>query len=177
MKNLNNYINLHKDEIGEFLTTYLSKKEKEDHGIPLYTDALKRLSEFATSGKAMRGILIMGATEMFGHDAKEAINIAAAIELVHSALLIHDDIIDDDYLRRGKKTIFAQYEENENSKFYGQSMAICVGDIAFFLAYELISSSEISNESKNKLISYFSGELQKVGAAEMEDFHFGATND
>lgn len=85
--------------------------------------------------------------------------LAASIELIQSALLIHDDIMDNDRLRRGDPTIFAQYEQFALSKkitqptHYGQSMGICVGDMTYFLSFELMNM--IDNKNKSAQISFF----------------------
>ena len=82
------------------------------------------------------------------------IQTASAFELIHSALLIHDDIIDKDQIRRGSQTIFYQYKElgekdkRQESYHFGESLGICAGDIGFFLAYELLSG--LLAESKIK---------------------------
>ncbi len=175
MNKLKSYINLHKSEIENRIRETIAQKQSEDLTIPLYGAALTRLLDFSIGGKMLRGLLVLLSAEMFGKNTSDVLNIAAAIELAHSAFLIHDDIIDEDELRRGKKTIYAQYMDGE-SKFYGQSIAICVGDISFFLSTQLISQSNIGVAEKNMIQDYFSGELIKVAAAEMEDFNFGAKN-
>jgi geranylgeranyl pyrophosphate synthase len=65
---------------------------------------------------------------MFGADFDKAINWAAAVELVHNASLVHDDLCDGDFLRRGNQTIF---------KKYGAAIAVCLGDYYIATGYRL----------------------------------------
>lgn len=102
------------------------------------------------------------------------------MELFQSAFLIHDDIMDRDEKRRGSKSVYAQYvslaEKEEISDAYhtGESMGICVGDIAFFIAFEILS--EVSRLTGNMQISELcSRELSYVGVAQMLDVYWGQT--
>ena len=93
--------------------------------------------------------------------------------------MIQDDIIDNDYMRRGGKTIFASYEDKGKSlgateaKHYGISIAMMVADVSFYLAMELISGVE--SQSVGKLIAYLSKEIKTVALAEGIDSEFGQT--
>lgn len=157
------------------LTTFLVHK-KNQSSIPLYKDVVSRLVPFLTAGKMLRGILVIFSCEMFNRKVNEdVLNTASALELAHSALLIHDDIIDRDTLRRGQKTIFAQYIDYakrgriKDPNSYGQSMGICVGDIAFFLSFELLSKLSIESTTQQELAEKFANEMQTVGTGEMFD--------
>lgn len=72
------------------------------------------------------------------------VGVGAAMELFQSAFLIHDDIMDRDTRRRGGTTVFSQYVEAAqreglpDAEHMGESLGICAGDIAFFLAYEIL---------------------------------------
>lgn len=182
MNTLAEFINEFRPKIKNHLTEYLNSKLSENKEIPFYKDAVTRLLNFVGEGKLMRALLVLLISDAFGGGIENAMGVACAIELAHSALLIHDDIIDEDNVRRGKKTIHAQYEELaiqkqiNNPKLYGQSMAICTADIAFFLAFELLSA-DIEPEIAVKLISDFSREISIVAAAEMEDSHYGACDE
>lgn len=162
------------------LVTFLGQK-KQSSAPFFYNDVIDKLIDFVPHGKLLRGIAVILAYEMNGKKVDTNIlNVAAAMELAHSSLLIHDDIMDNDYVRRGKKTIFSQYvdsvqEKTHNPIFYGQSMGMAVGDIGFFLAFELLNKA--SHTSHQNLMEIFTQELQLVGPAQMYDFHYGQTND
>lgn len=88
-----------------------------------------------TSGKRIRPALVLFSAKMLNGRlvTKELINLATAIELIHTATLIHDDIIDESDLRRKKKTL--------NSK-WGNDISVLVGDYLYSKAFSLLSGLE-----------------------------------
>lgn len=141
---------------------------------------LQSLEDFVSRGKLLRGSLFLFTLESLAHPVtKESLDIACAIELMHSALLIQDDIIDNDYTRRGEKTIFAKYEDDGkrigafDPYHYGVSTGIVVADVAFFFAIDLICNYESQN--LGKLLKYYAHEVYLVSLAESADSLFGQT--
>ncbi len=139
-------------------------------------DVIQRLKDFTMSGKLIRGVLILFSEDMFsGKVTDNSVICAVTAELLQSALLIHDDIMDQDTMRRGKKTIFYQYKEfanhlNESDAYhFGESMGICVGDIAFFLAFENLSRLVLPKDVHIKIYEIFSREMVFVGLGQMQD--------
>lgn len=180
----------------KFLETYRPKikealSEFFDNQIPhLYPvnrwgkDVIERLKEFSLSGKMIRGALILFAEEMFtGSYSPNALKAAVSMELFQTGLLIHDDIMDEDTTRRGKTTIFYQYAELAKTmniqQFYhfGESMGICVGDIAFFLGFENLANLETSPSLLNKIYQTFSREMCFVGLGQMQDVFYSITDE
>jgi geranylgeranyl pyrophosphate synthase len=108
---------------------YLQKSATIEHLVPLYTDTL-------FGGKMLRSTLVCLGFELYskGHHKEDIYQIAAALEMIHSSFLIHDDIIDQSSLRRGKATLHSVFPDLH----YGRSQAICLGDFGFFQAYALI---------------------------------------
>ena len=94
-----------------------------------------RYSVFA-GGKRIRPVLMAAACEAVGGSALEVMPAAAAIEMIHSYSLIHDDLpaMDDDDLRRGKPT---------NHKVYGEAIAILAGDGLLTEAFILLSNPQV----------------------------------
>jgi len=146
-------------------------------------DVIERLKEFTLSGKMIRGSLILFAEEMLsGSTTDNALKAAVSMELFQTGLLIHDDIMDQDHTRRGKTTIYYQYAEL-GQKFnpqvayhFGESMGICVGDIAFFLGFENIAHLETSQSIQNRVYHIFSREMSLVGLGQMQDVFSSITN-
>jgi geranylgeranyl diphosphate synthase type I len=142
------------------------------------SDLMNRLREFSLQGKLIRGSLLILSYQMFKKGTPDWIlQIASALELVHSSLLIHDDIMDRDTLRRGQKTIFYQYkglgdmQGSSDSYHLGESFGICSGDIGFFLAYEILSDLNLDPQSKKNILLLWSRELVYVGLAQMQDIY------
>ena len=146
-------------------------------------DAVNRLAAFASSGKMVRGGLLLLAASMHGAGrARPVVAAAAAMELLHSSLLVHDDIMDNDRLRRGSPTVFAQYERlarraGRAASGFGRSMGICAGDVGYFLAWDILSRLAVEPQRRAALLSLVSRELACVGIAQMQDVAFGAFPD
>jgi geranylgeranyl pyrophosphate synthase len=83
------------------------------------------------TGKLVRPGLVFTSSYVLGLDPKRFVNLAASIELLHTASLIHDDIVDRDRLRRGTDTVHAEY---------GIEKAILAGDALISKAIDLASS-------------------------------------
>lgn len=88
-------------------------------------------------GKRIRPVLTLMAAELFGTKKESALPAALAIELFHNFSLIHDDIMDDAPLRRGKQTVHEKWNSN---------IAILSGDVLFVIAYQ-----ELSKQSRDHL--------------------------
>jgi geranylgeranyl diphosphate synthase type I len=142
-------------------------------------DTLSRFRAFIPKGKLLRSNLAMKTAENLDmEDIRDFLPVAASMEFLHSGLLIHDDIIDQDHLRRGDYSIPEQYKRlyPEAPEHLGHSLAICAGDIGFFFAFDLLSSSSLPAESKINILSLISKEMALVGQAEMEDTYLGYTD-
>jgi len=85
-------------------------------------------------GKRMRPVLALLACDLFNGNIEDAIKPAIGIELFHNFTLLHDDIMDNAPIRRGKETVF---------KKWNQSIAILSGDTMFAMAYEYLMKTDI----------------------------------
>lgn len=90
----------------------------------------------ALGGKRLRPVLTLMACEMFGGRAEDALDAAIGLEIFHNFTLLHDDIMDQAELRRGKKTVHKKWNTN---------VAILSGDTMFALAYQFIAASNTDN--------------------------------
>lgn len=90
-----------------------------------------------SGGKRLRPYLVLKACELVGGEVETAIPFAAALELLHTFTLIHDDIIDNDLLRRGNPTVHSNW---------GIPIAIVSGDLLFAKVYEaIVKGVELNN--------------------------------
>lgn len=135
-------------------------------------DAVERITELSKKGKIVRGGLFLDAVDSMGGRPSECLDCAAAIEITHTALLIHDDIFDGDEKRRGENAIHVQYGNRFEDVSMGvaEDLAVCAGDMAFFIAFELLSGSEADSE----LLKVFSRTFARVGAGQMTDIESSA---
>lgn len=108
-------------------------------------------------GKRLRPKMTLMAYEAFGgSDTESILPIAAAQELLHFSLLIHDDIIDRDYIRYGTANIAGQYKltyspyvpSADNLTHFSHSAAILAGDLMLSGAYHMIASSTLDSQTK-----------------------------
>lgn len=83
---------------------------------------------FASGGKRMRPALLLLCARMLGRDGDEEVTYSAVVELIHTATLIHDDIIDHSSLRRGRQTI------NER---WGNNLTVLLGDWLYTTAMKM----------------------------------------
>jgi geranylgeranyl diphosphate synthase, type II len=100
-----------------------------------------RHSVFA-GGKRLRPILCLESGRLFGGDEDSLLNLGAALELIHTYSLIHDDLpaLDNDDLRRGRPTCH---------RVFGEATAILAGDALLTLAFETIAAPSAATESRN----------------------------
>jgi geranylgeranyl diphosphate synthase type I len=158
------------------------KKEELARVNPLGPDAVQRLLDFSLRGKMIRGCLVHlgwsicrpAGTPAADHEA--AVTAAgAAMELFQSGLLVHDDIMDRDPLRRGKPSVFQQYadvaagEGHSDAQHTGQALGICAGDVAYFMAFELLAGVKAAAGVLDSLMGLCARELSAVGIAQMQD--------
>jgi geranylgeranyl diphosphate synthase type II len=124
-------------------------------------------------GKRLRPYCVLLAFQAYdGKDADRIMNVAAAWELLHAALLIHDDIIDRDEIRHGEKNISGIYREKyvcSDSKHLALSTALLAGDVLISSAYELVQESDIECDQKNRAQSFLSRAMFGVVGGELAD--------
>jgi farnesyl diphosphate synthase len=90
-------------------------------------------------GKRLRPFLVMQSAQLFGVSPATALRVAAAIEMVHTYSLIHDDLpcMDDDDMRRGKPTVHVKYD---------QATAVLAGDALLTLAFEVLGDESYQTD-------------------------------
>jgi len=150
------YLNHYFDE--ELSSTFgVSKKEKQ-----VSIKALKHIKEHnLRPAKRLRASFVYYGYHLFRNGKEvDLIKASMAIELVHTALLIHDDIMDQDKTRRGQPTTHRYYQylhQNNNFRFnsehYGNSMAINTGDAALCLGFEILGNCNFNPENKLKALN------------------------
>ncbi len=102
-----------------------------------------------TGGKRLRALLTLGSAKMCGYSkGTRDINLAACVELIHSATLMHDDVIDNGSLRRGKKTL---------NKIWDNHSSVLIGDYLLSRCFEIMV--EDGNLEVLKLLSSTSSKI------------------
>lgn len=165
-----------------------SFQKQVDRQIDLFFDDLlksSRLTEEITllrkytlrGGKRLRPYLLCLAYELYSGPLKysaEVLKFSAALELVHTALLIHDDIIDQDHLRRGQPSFHvlpAQPRLREKSYHFSfkQSRALFVGDLLSSQAFYLMLQTKIPRPRKLRTLRYLTHKSFLTGLGQMAE--------
>ncbi|MCH4822690.1 polyprenyl synthetase family protein [Gramella lutea] len=114
----------------EAIIDYLHEKIKVKEPANLYEPMVYILEQ---GGKRLRPVLVLMATEIFDCNYKKALDAALAIEIFHNFSLVHDDIMDDAPIRRGKETVHEKWDINTG---------ILSGDAMLINAYQLFENYE-----------------------------------
>ena len=117
-------------------------------------------------GKRMRPILTLMATDLFGGDSKASLHAAMAVEVFHNFTLLHDDIMDDAPLRRGKQTVHEKWDVNT---------AILSGDVMMIKAYGFLM--EYKGEVYRALMEVFNQTAIEVCEGQQMDVDFETRSD
>ncbi|MCL2575254.1 MAG: polyprenyl synthetase family protein [Defluviitaleaceae bacterium] len=150
------------------------KIQKIENELKKYIDELncpaqlKEAMEYSlfTGGKRLRPVILLAVCEMLGGEDEAALPFAAALEMIHTYSLIHDDLpaMDDDDMRRGKPT---------NHKVFGEGIAILSGDALLNYAYEIMADFCLLHEEANMLeamskIARYAGASGMIGGQVMD---------
>ncbi|HNT52215.1 MAG TPA: polyprenyl synthetase family protein [Candidatus Syntrophosphaera sp.] len=128
------------EQVNIILDRFLPRKDE----YPKNIHKALRYSVFA-GGKRLRPYLVMSAYQMYQADVEPIVPVAAAIEMLHTFSLIHDDMpdIDNDEYRRGKKSSHA---------LFGEGPALLAGDALLIGAFELLTFAEIKTEHRVQFV-------------------------
>lgn len=83
----------------------------------------------AAGGKRIRPLMTLASTAIYSGDMKRAHSLAAAVEFIHTATLLHDDVVDESSIRRGRDTA---------NVVFGNQASVLVGDFLFSRAFQLM---------------------------------------
>jgi geranylgeranyl diphosphate synthase type I len=170
-------------EIKNYLISFFARKKGFFDEINRFgREVPEHLLKLAAAGKMVRGQLLVYINDAFGgQNRQDAINVAAATELFQTGLVVHDDIMDQDETRRGLTTFHAKYRKEAagygiktaQDKF-GNNLAICAGDLAFFLALEILGETE-SYKQISRLFKAIGAEYCLVTLGQMADIYHAQT--
>lgn len=145
-----------KPNIEELFAKILEKRKPAN----LYQPILYTLSQ---GGKRLRPRLVLMATEAFDGDMEKAVYPAAAFEMLHNFTLIHDDIMDDAPIRRGKPTVYKQWNGN---------IAILSGDALANMALIEMLDTPMEPENVVKLTKLFAQTSVEICEGQQYDLDF-----
>ena len=158
-----------------FFDRIIAENSKVDENI---VDAIKYARKITMSGgkRARAAFIYYGYLAAGGKEKKKIIEASASIELIHSYLLMHDDIIDQDDLRHGIKTTHVHYAQmaraefkNKDADHFGNSMAIIIGDMMSSLGNRILFESKFASELIIKALHRMQGIVSFTIIGEAED--------
>lgn len=117
-------------------------------------------------GKRIRPTLCLLAAQLFGGDLKTAMNLALAVEVFHNFTLVHDDIMDEAPIRRGKPAVHAKWNRD---------VAILSGDVMFVQAYQLLAKG--NPEKLSQMLTVFNQTAIEVCEGQQFDMNFETRED
>ena len=135
---LKSYISQIENEISKNLTITAKNQPQS-----VIINAMKH--SISAGGKRIRPVLVFEFCRMCGGDIQKALPVAAAVEMLHTFSLIHDDLpcMDNDDFRRGKPSCHKAFDE---------ATALLAGDALQNLAYEIIAKCNLKSDIKVRLI-------------------------
>ncbi len=128
------------DKVEEFTKLKLSSEVDLIGKMALY--------QLGSGGKRLRSILTLASSKITEYKGEHNIHLAACVELIHSATLLHDDVIDNSSIRRGKKT---------SNTIWGNQPSILVGDYFLSRCFEIMV--DVGSLEVLKLLSNVSAEI------------------
>src|SRR3990170_7862400 len=154
-------------KIEKELTSYFDGEIKDAFGVSKKEKALsKHIWEHIKEhnlrpAKRLRGSFVYYGYRLFKKDKeKDLMKASMCIELVHTALLMHDDFMDQDDTRRGKPTTHEYYKKIHQDKtyrfnpmHYGESMAVTVGDVALLAGHQILGEVDFLENRKLRALN------------------------
>jgi geranylgeranyl diphosphate synthase type II len=115
----------------------------------------------AQGGKRIRPLLVLMSADLFGGNVDEAIRPSVGVELFHNFTLLHDDIMDNASIRRGRPSVHRKWNPN---------VAILSGDTMFVMAYDYIC--QVPKEVLPQTVALFNDTARKVCEGQQYDMDF-----
>jgi geranylgeranyl diphosphate synthase type II len=143
----------------------------------LWTSA-RRASD---GGKRLRPRFVLSSfSALGGVDRSGALDVAVAFELLHTAFLLHDDVIDGDTVRRGSPNVYGEFAADARAKsiaepragLWGQTAAILAGDLLIQASQSLVARVDASPEVRLALLDVFDHSVFVTAAGELADVSF-----
>lgn len=135
-----------------------------DTGVPLVSQVSRYI--IAAGGKRLRPALLLLMCGALGYTGQQRFNLAAVVEFIHTATLLHDDVVDESTMRRGRPTA------NES---FGNAASVLVGDFLYSRAFQMMLDSrdmrvmEILADATNVIAEGEVLQLMNMGDASLDE--------
>ncbi len=135
-----------------------------DTGVPLVSQVSRYI--IAAGGKRLRPALLLLMCGALGYTGEQRFNLAAVVEFIHTATLLHDDVVDESTMRRGRPTA---------NEFFGNAASVLVGDFLYSRAFQMMLDSrdmrvmEILADATNVIAEGEVLQLMNMGDASLDE--------
>ncbi len=171
------------DAIGDALARVRIRADALGGGFPALARALSRA---ASGGKRFRPALVAASFEAFGGDPAAVSGlypVAAAFELLHTAFVVHDDVIDRDTVRRGIPNVAGEFRlrghahgaDAAGAALLGDAAAILAGDLLLHEAFRLIALADVDSAGRERLLALLDDAVYVSAAGELADVEHSVT--
>ncbi len=176
----------HKRDVDRILEEFLEQELKllsADERIDVLIDHARTI--ILSGGKRIRPIMMLyGYKAAGGQDDKALLRAAISIELIHSFLLMHDDVIDQDEIRHNTPTLHAfaargikRLHPAYDADHYGKSAAIVIGDVLYALGNKALFTSDFPPHVLIDVLTVMQDIVADTGVGEMQDVNFETQTD
>jgi geranylgeranyl pyrophosphate synthase len=165
------------DAVDAALSRLAARAQRHGEGSSALVEAIRAA---AAGGKRFRPALVVAAFDAFGGDADDTPalwQVAAAFELLHTAFVIHDDLIDRDLERRGSPNVAGRFRARaraygaapEAAAIVGDAAAVLAGDLLLFEASRLVACAPASDHVRSELLTLLDDAILVSAAGELRD--------
>lgn len=165
--------------VGDVLAAFFARSKARAEAVhPRYLELWEQLESSTAGGKRFRPGLVMTVYSLLGGtDRMAAATVAASYELLHTALIIHDDVVDRDFTRRGIPNVAGAYKSlatgqgssPDKAEHTGLSAAVIAGDLALSNAYRLLSDADVDPGTRQQLGDLLDEAIVASAAGELLD--------
>ncbi|MFX1487159.1 MAG: polyprenyl synthetase family protein [Promethearchaeota archaeon] len=158
------------EKIGECFSGILDEAQSYH---PFIAEVYAALKEYVLrKGKRLASYSTLQAYNGYSNGVDHRIlKVCVGIELYRHCILIHDDLIDRDDLRRGKRTIHKSFSERRDERF-GEGVAVFLGDVLYALAAEVLMNSGFEDYKLAKVLQTLSEGYREVNESQILDLLF-----
>ncbi len=172
------------NDVDALIVQHLKARQKQSSKMHKdYEFLLQSISSlYLAGGKRLRPFLFVLAYQAYGGKKyHQVLPIAASVELLHCAMLVHDDVIDRDYLRHGKKNIAGMYQERyaevknvqTDHEYLANNTAILAGDLLLSDTYQLVIDSNIADLDKIRVMKFLGKAVDTTVGGQLLDNEAG----
>ncbi|KQX06694.1 MULTISPECIES: polyprenyl synthetase family protein [unclassified Leifsonia] len=154
-----------------------SRLRAGDYG-PHYVELWDQLEQASAGGKRARPALVLAAHNgLGGTDQDAATQLAIAFELLHTAFIIHDDVIDRDLVRRGSTNVLGAFAargaalgaDEDQARTWGEAAALLAGDLALSQAHRIVAQLDTDAGTRGRVLDILDRAVFVSAAGELND--------